>query len=163
MNIRIATIADAPALAVLQQSVQQMHAAAFPERFRRNVPAETMERAIGDMLQAPATFWLVAEEVAEQVAEERQPIAYLNAEFREREETWCSVAQRVCYLAGVAVAPEYRRRGIARTLFAELQREADARGVTNIELDVWAFNDEARQVFASLGFRAIMQRMSLAR
>jgi diamine N-acetyltransferase len=155
MKIRLATIADISALATLQQSVQEMHAEAFPERFRRNVPAETMERAIRDMLQTPSSYWLVAED--------EQPIAYLNAEFRERDESWCAVAQRVCYLAGIAVAPNFRRRGIARALVAELKREADARGVAAIELDVWAFNDEAQHVFSSLGFRTIMQRMSLAR
>lgn len=89
-------------------------------------------------------------------------LAYLSAEFRERAETWCAVAQHVCYLSGIAVAPPFRRQGIARALFAELKREAAARGATNIELDVWAFNEEARQVFARLGFRVIMQRMSLS-
>lgn len=154
MNIRKATVADVPALVALNQSVQDMHAAAFPERFRRDVPAETVEFAFLAMIQGPASYWLVAEE--------EQPIAFLSAEIREREESWCAVAQRVCYLGGIAVAPHFRRQGIARALLAELQREAAARGVMCIDLDVWAFNEQAHQAFASLGFRGVMERMTLA-
>jgi hypothetical protein len=43
-----------------------------------------------------------------------------------------------------------------------LQREADARGVNSIEVDVWAFNDEAREVFVKLGFRRVMERLTLS-
>lgn len=153
MKIRKATVADIPVLVALNQNLQNMHAEAFPERFRRNVPAETVERAFRAMIQAPSSYWLVAEE--------DQPIAFLSAEFREREENWCLVAHRVCYLAGIMVAPPFRRKGIARALLGELRREADARGVTSIELDVWAFNEQAKQAFTSLGFCGIMERMTL--
>jgi ribosomal protein S18 acetylase RimI-like enzyme len=156
MKIRKATLADIPALVALNESVQELHANALPERFRRNPPAEIVERAFRTMLEAPSAYWLVAE------AEEGQPMAFLSAEFREREESWCAVAQRVGYLGGIAVASPFRRQGVARALVEELQREAAARGVTQIELDVWSFNEEARQVFARLGFRGVMERMSLA-
>ena len=154
MKIRKATVSDASVLVALNQSVQNMHADAFPERFRRDAPKETVERAFGAMIQAPSSYWLVAEE--------DEPIAFLNAEFREREESWCLVSHRVCYLAGIVVEPRFRRRGIARALVSELKREADARGVTCIELDVWAFNEQARQMFTCMGFRGIMERMTLA-
>ena len=154
MKIRRAAISDVPALVCLNRGVQDMHADAFPERFRRDAPEEIVERAVGAMIQAPGSYWLVAEE--------DHPIAFLSAEFREREESWCFVAHQVCYLAGIVVAPRFRRRGIARALVGELKREADTRGVTGIELDVWAFNEPARQVFTRLGFRGMMERMTLA-
>ena len=59
------------------------------------------------------------------------------------------------------MSPAFRRRGIARALFNELKRESDARGVIGIDLDVWSFNKQARQFFASLGFRGMMERMTL--
>jgi ribosomal protein S18 acetylase RimI-like enzyme len=70
------------------------------------------------------------------------------------------VAHRVCYLAGIFVAPAYRRQGLARALLAELKRAAAARGVKSIELDVWAFNEQARQAFVRLGFCGVMERMT---
>lgn len=67
----------------------------------------------------------------------------------------------MCYLAGIAVAPSFRQRGIARALLAALQQEAQARGVNRIELDVWAFNEQARQAFIKLGFERLSEKMTL--
>ena len=154
MQIRRATFADIPALVALNQGVQELHADAFPAKFRRNPPIEVVECAFNSMLQNPSSYWLVAEE--------GQPVAFLSAEFRDRGESWCLLAHRVCYLAAIAVASPFRRQGVARSLLAELQREALARGVVEIELDVWAFNEHAHQAFVRLGFRGVMNRMALA-
>ena len=98
-----------------------MHAAAHPDRFRREVPDEAVARAFAAAIEAPSSYWVVAEE-------EGETVGFLSAEFREREESWHSVARRGCYLAGIAVAPRFRRTGIARALVADLRREAAARG-----------------------------------
>ncbi len=154
MKIRQATVSDVPNLVALNRIAQDLHANAFPERFRRDAPEQVVSDAFAEMIQSSASYWLVADE--------EQPIAFLSADFREREETWYSVSRRVCYLAGIVVAPGFRGRGIARTLLAALKQEADARGVASIELDVWAFNDEAREVFIKLGFNRLMERMALS-
>lgn len=153
MIIRWATISDVPQLVALNRAVQGMHADAFPERFRRDVPEQAVADAFTAMLQATSSFWLVAEE--------EQVVGFLSAEFREHGESWCLVPRRMCYLAGIVVAPGFRHRGIARALVAALQREASARGVASIELDVWAFNDEAREAFVKLGFKPLMEKMAL--
>jgi ribosomal protein S18 acetylase RimI-like enzyme len=154
MKIRRAILSDVPLLVSLNRGVQEMHADAFPERFRRDAPADAVVHAFTAMIDAPSSYWLVADE--------EQPIGFLSAEFRERDESWCLVPHRACYLAGIVVAPAFRRRGIARALLAELKREAHSRGVARIELDVWAFNEEAKHAFASLGFQSVMERMTLS-
>jgi diamine N-acetyltransferase len=154
MQIRQARVSDVPMLVALNRIAQDMHADAFPERFRRDAPEQVVADAFAAMIQSSTSYWLVAEE--------EQPIAFLSADFREREESWYSVSRRMCYLAGIVVAPGFRRRGIARSLLAALKREADARGVACIELDVWAFNDEAREVFIKLGFQRLMERMAFS-
>ena len=131
-----------------------MHAEAFPERFRRDAPVDVVERVFGAMIDAPSSYWLVAED--------ERPIGFLSAEFHQRDQSWCLVSHRVCYLAGIFVARDFRRRGVARALLAELKREADSRGVDWIELDVWAFNEAARQVFTKLGFQRLTEKMKLA-
>ena len=131
-----------------------MHADAFPTRFRRAAPAEAVTSAFTAMLDEPSSYWLVAEE--------SQLVGFLSAEFRQRDESWCLVPHQVCYLAGIAVAPGFRRKGIARALVASLRREADARRIAAIELDVWTFNSEAREAFARLGFTRLMERMTLS-
>jgi ribosomal protein S18 acetylase RimI-like enzyme len=131
-----------------------MHAAAFPERFRKDPPDQAVADAFKEAMESPSAYWLLAEE--------GEAVAFLSSDFRERTETWCVVAHRVCYIGGVVVLSGCRRKGIARALLAELKREANSRGVTQIELDVWAFNDEARQAFISLGFKSAMERMTLS-
>jgi GNAT superfamily N-acetyltransferase len=151
MKIRIATVSDVEALVALNRIAQDMHVQAFPDRFRRDAPQQIVADAFAEKIQASTSYWLVAEE--------DELVAFLSADFFEREESWHSVARRVCYLAGIVVAPSFRRRGIARALIGALQREADARGMT-IELDVFAFNDEAKEVFSKLGFKQVMERMA---
>lgn len=154
MRIRQATRSDIPLLAALNRVVQDMHANALPERFRRDAPEDAVAQAFRTMIEAPSSYWLVAED--------KEPIGFLSAEFREREASWCLVSHRVCYLAGIVIAPNHRRRGVARALLENLKTEAEARGVDDIELDVWSFNDAARQAFMKLGFRPLTERMRLA-
>jgi GNAT superfamily N-acetyltransferase len=153
MEIRQATIADVPVLVALNRIVHAMHVEAFPGTFRRDPPDEVVSVAFKEAIESPASYWLLAEE--------ERAVAFLSAEFRQRGETWHMPAHRVCYIGGVVVEPDCRRKGIARALLAELKQEALSRGVARIELDVWSFNAEAREAFASLGFRPVMERMAL--
>jgi ribosomal protein S18 acetylase RimI-like enzyme len=154
MIIRPATLSDLPVLVSLNRMVHGMHAAAFPETFRQNPPDQTVTDAFKAAIEQPSSHWLLAEE--------DHAVAFLSAEFRQRDETWCLNTQRVCYIGGLVVAPHYRRRGIARALLAELKREASLRGGARIELDVWTFNHEARQAFVRLGFHSVLERMALS-
>jgi diamine N-acetyltransferase len=154
MKIRRAEISDVPHLVALNRLAQEMHATAFPGRFRRDAPVPVVAGAFTAMIEASSSYWLVAGE--------QDPVGFLSAEFREGGESWCLVPRRMCYLAGIVVAPDFRRKGVARALVAALRREADSRGVGQIELDVWAFNDEAKAVFAKLGFKPLMERMALS-
>lgn len=153
ITIRKVVFGDLPALVGLNQAVQAMHAAAFPNRFRKDVPDDVIARAFATQLEAPTSHWLLAEE--------KEPVAFLSAEFRDRPENWCGVAHRVCYLAGIVVAPKLRRKGVARALVEQLKHDARERGVGEIELDVWSFNEAAARTFSSLGFKPLMQRLSL--
>lgn len=154
MKIRQAALSDIPALVALNRIVHAIHATAAPTTFRPNPPDQVVADAFKAAIDAPSSYWLLAEE--------EESAAFLSADFRERAETWYMLPHRVCYIGGIVVAPHFRRRGIARSLLAELKREANSRGVARIELDVWTFNDEARQAFANLGFHPAMERMTLS-
>jgi ribosomal protein S18 acetylase RimI-like enzyme len=154
MKIRRATVEDVPAMVELNQVVHGMHAAAAPEILRKDPRDEVVAEAFKEAIRSSSSYWLVAEE--------EQVVAFLSAEFRQRAETWYMMAHSMCYLGGIIVAPEFRRKGVARALVSELRREACARGVTRIELDVWKFNEEARRAFAGLGFHPVMERMVLS-
>ena len=153
MEIRRARPSDLATLVALHQEAQELHADAHPGRFRRNPPDEDLAVYLSGMIDSPSSLILVADEGA--------PVGFVSADFRHREENWCSVSRENCYLASLCVAPAFRRTGVARRLIEALQHEAINRGCPEIELDVWNFNTPARGLFAELGFQPLFERLSL--
>jgi len=56
------------------------------------------------------------------------------------------------YIGRLSVDPEYRRRGIARALMDEAEREARRRGMPRMTLGVRLELEENRRLFRSCGF-----------
>ena len=61
--------------------------------------------------------------------------------------------ETVGYLVTIDVAPQHRRRGLARRLIEDAQHWLRHEGATALLLHVYGQNDEAVQFYASLGFR----------
>src|SRR5215813_3260804 len=64
----------------------------------------------------------------------------------------------VGHITTVGVAPEYRRRGLARLILQEIERSFIARGVTTVRLEVRTQNVAAQKLYEHLGY-AMVQRM----
>ncbi|MEO6726600.1 MAG: N-acetyltransferase [Blastocatellia bacterium] len=62
------------------------------------------------------------------------------------------------HITTVGVAPEYRRRGLARLTLHEIERSFAARSVTTIRLEVRVNNQAAQQLYEQIGY-VIIQRM----
>ena len=93
------------------------------------------EQALLDALKLTHTVFLVAEEkgrVAGYIG------MYLSLEEAE--------------ITNVAVAPEFRRRGIGAALLTEIKREAAERGVTSLVLEVRVSNQNAIRLYEKHGF-----------
>lgn len=57
------------------------------------------------------------------------------------------------------VDERYRRHGVASALMAYLKNNARAKGLTKIELDVWAFNDDALAFYEAAGLETYRRYM----
>ncbi|MBO0721119.1 MAG: GNAT family N-acetyltransferase [Blastocatellia bacterium] len=64
----------------------------------------------------------------------------------------------VGHITTIGVAPEYRRRGLARLILHEIERSFLARGVTTVRLEVRVGNHPAQKLYEQLGF-VVVQRM----
>ncbi len=60
-------------------------------------------------------------------------------------------------IAHVAVAPEFRRRGIATLLLAEAEKEAREQGFTKLVLEVEIDNDNAFKAYEKFGFITVLK------
>jgi ribosomal protein S18 acetylase RimI-like enzyme len=61
--------------------------------------------------------------------------------------------QDALYVDALAVAPGYRRRGVARTLLAGAEQAAAAAGLANVALDTGLHNHPARALYEDAGYR----------
>jgi ribosomal protein S18 acetylase RimI-like enzyme len=57
------------------------------------------------------------------------------------------------YVDALAVAPRFRRRGVARTLLAHAERQATATGLDGVSLDTGLHNAAARALYLAAGYR----------
>jgi ribosomal protein S18 acetylase RimI-like enzyme len=55
-------------------------------------------------------------------------------------------------VGSVSVEPEHQGKGVGRTLMLCAERWARERGVTDIRLHVWEFNQRALSLYAELGY-----------
>jgi len=62
------------------------------------------------------------------------------------------------HLVLLAVEPAYRRRGAGVSLFRWLEKIARLAGITRIQLELRADNEQARAFYERLGFRATSLR-----
>lgn len=69
-----------------------------------------------------------------------------------------SIVFEVAELQRIAVAPAYRRRGLARTLVADAASLAAREGAERLLLEVAESNTAARALYAALGFAEIDRR-----
>ena len=65
--------------------------------------------------------------------------------------------ERHAHLNLLAVSPEFRRKGIARTLLEWLEKSALVAGIEHISLEVRAQNGSGRRFYARLGYEEIEQ------
>ena len=67
------------------------------------------------------------------------------------------------YVDALATAPALRRRGAARALLEEAEREARARSLPAVTLDTTMNNEGARALYASAGFDEVAYRAATRR
>ena len=96
------------------------------------------ERSVASELENPLSLWLVA-------LEDGTVAGYVGSQSVLGEAD----------LMNLAVAPAYRRRGVARALLAALEQALDARQVGSLCLEVRAGNAPAIALYTACGYRQV--------
>lgn len=154
MEIRRATAGEAGIVSRLNREVQQLHADALPHLFKPPsedaFSREMFAALVADGQTHTLIGWLGG-----------TPVGYVYAEFVRQPESPFRYALDCCYVQQLSVDRAYHKRGYGAQLLGAVVELARARGVARIELDVWAFNHNARGFFAGQGFAVFNERMSL--
>ena len=99
------------------------------------------EKSVASELKNPWSLWLVAME-GERLA------GYIGSQSVEGEAD----------MMNVAVHPDFRRRGVARSLILKLIEGLKANGVHSLALEVRASNESAIALYEKLGFETVGRR-----
>ena len=155
ISIKIAEKRDIDAIVKLNSFVQAIHSANVPEIFHSSVDQSGLRKLVSEIVEAEASIVLLA-------MERREPLGYLWGETIERKEGLFSKANRFFYVHHIVVEPEARRKGIASSLFNELESHLVSQKTGKLVLDSWSFNEEAHRFFESLDFKAQTTKFSKA-
>ena len=145
VSFRQATAADLPAIVDLWE-VMQLHHTPYDPLYYPLKPRQAYLEAIRPhllkMIEEPGTQFLIAETKG-------RAVAYLIARMGQKPPVFQEI--KTMTIQEVAVLPEYRRQGIMRRLYDEVEAEARRRGVAIVELMVDVDNP-AQAAYARLGF-----------
>ena len=152
LEVRPAGVDDITALVNLNRFVQDLHFMNVPQRFR---PMD--EKAVSgwfrSMMDIPdARAWIVESMGS--------PVGYVLAVTYDRPENPFCHRRLFCEIDHIAIAPAFRKKGLARALVERVLGDALSRGIQDVELSSWCFNNEAHAAFDALGFRRQLVRFS---
>jgi GNAT superfamily N-acetyltransferase len=152
ISVRQAGEGDVELLAELYRLVHEVHLNRMPERFK---PVETgaVSEWFRSMIPKPAVRAWIAES-------EGSAVGYVLAVVQDRPETLFRYRRVVYHLEQIAVAPAFRRTGVARELIDCVVADARERGVQDLEGNSWFFNTGAHDLVLSLGFHVQIIRFS---
>lgn len=144
--VRRATADDVGALARLNQIVQALHVSAEPAAFRADSSDAEMQSFFANLVIADKTFVLIAELAG-------LPVGYAWFEIQDRPPTPFTNARLRIYIHHVVVCENSRKLGVGSSLLDAAEAEAQVRGIKDVVLDTWAFNESARNFFEAADFK----------
>jgi len=152
MNIRPAASQDAEIITRLNEAVQQLHAEVWPEIFKPVSEGNGIEALFADLLAEPDNHFFLA-------FLDEKPVGYAWARVERREETPLKFARDLIYVHQISVNPDVQGQGIGQGLMQAIFRLTEDKQISEIALDTWAFNREARDFFSGQGFIDYNMRM----
>lgn len=150
--VRPAAAADMPALRVIFDYGYAFHRAAQPTVFRRAEDYRGSDEFLLACIHNPQAALLLAEREGQAVG-----LAYVLE--RCAPDISVLAPRRYAVLDTLAVLPDAQRAGIGKALLAGAESWALERGLVEIELSVWEFNDGARAMYRGAGYETTRRTM----
>lgn len=121
--------------------MQRNHVTQIAELEKQCFSDPWSENSVASELENPLSLWLVA-------VEGERVVGYVGSQTVLGETD----------MMNIAVAPEYRRMGIAEMLISELISKLRANGSSRLMLEVRESNESAKKLYGKMGFTQIGKR-----
>ena len=149
--VRLAEEKDLPRVNEIRQQINELHVKGRPDVFRPGFCPEMRERVYA--------LWHSADSDV-LVAERDGTICGMAAvEYLNKPESPYSKARKIYHVIELGVDEACRRQGVGRELMDFIRADAEAKGFSRIELDMWTFNEAARKFYEAIGFRTFRRLM----
>lgn len=145
LNIRSAVVAEYERLSVLWKGVEYLHHQAFPHIFREPDEVWPIRAAVESLIVGPDSTILIAET-------NNEIAGFVTLQVHQVKQTSRMRERRFVIIENMSVDPLLRRRGIGRALLRAAEDWAAQRGIADLQLFVWEFNDAAMRFYESEGF-----------
>lgn len=159
--IRAATVRDLDELSEIIEEVDSLHREHLPHIFRKphGLPRDRtyMRELLGDDL---CGLFVAQATGLGQGKTEGQILGFVQAAIRDTPPIPILVRRRIAVVENLAVREGTRRVGIGRALMRHAQHWAEGLGATEVELNVYEFNQAAVSFYRSLGYTTSNRRMS---
>ncbi len=152
-EIRYAAREDLPQVNELRSQVNRLHAEGRPDIFRPGFCEELRERVYAEF-EGEDSDVIVA-------VSGGTVCGFLIAQYIRRLESAYCHPREFYRVEEFGVSPAYQRQGIGTALIAFCREEAEKRGFTKMELDVWEFNQDAQKFYEAVGFRTYRRYMEM--
>lgn len=153
VTIRRAAPGDYEAICELADVMDQPQREALPDRFRKPSGPVRLRDRTEKLMHDPNTFLAVAEL-------EDRVVGVTNTGLLRMGDHPQKHPMTSLLVRGIVVRPELRRKGIATLLVGKATEWARERGATEVQANVYDFNQPAAAFFASLGLTPLSHRLS---
>lgn len=150
--IREAVSKDCGQLCELNQQVLELHSEAHPEVFCGGDSMTFFKDYVAEILADENAAILCADSAG-------RIIGMAHVLVRESPDIPIMVRRRFAVLENIVVREGFRHMGVGRALVESVHAWALGKGVTRVELNVWAFNADAIRLYEKLGYEIISSRM----
>lgn len=159
--IRAATEDDIDALNQIIGDVDALHREHLPHIFQEpDGPPRDREYMLGVLADESCGFFVAEAEEPIPSRTEGAILGFVQVTIRDTPPIPILVPRRLAFVENLAVREDLRRAGIGRALMDRAQRWAEGLGATEIELNVYEFNQTAIDFYRNLGYATSSRRMS---
>jgi ribosomal protein S18 acetylase RimI-like enzyme len=150
--IRTATLDDYAGVARVFDEIDLLHRRALPHVFRASA-GRALELAHFEAVLADLEMdWIVAERAGEIVG-------FVSVRVLHAADRPLLVPRDFVEVDSLAVRADHQRAGVGRALMAAAEGWAAERGIIEIELSVWEFNQGALAFYEQLGYVTERRKM----